>query len=453
MLHIKNHIRNNNQSWREYQAKNIGRQQRGNPFVKRLKFLVSIFSLSLIVSIILLFNIDSPQNQDTSQTTENPASGTEDSPMSKSQLFTLLSGKNLAQESNNTFKVNTGEMEYTIATSIDVELQNYLHSLQKRARQLNRGKPGVMAFVIMDPYTGKIIAMTGYDEDNPHINPCLESNYPAASIFKMVTAAAAVETLGYGPYTPLYFTGNKYTLYKRQLREIKNKKHAYRISFSSAFAQSVNPVFGKIGKIYLGKETLDSYATTFGFNQLIPYEQPFVSGKFEIHDDEFHLAELGCGFNHDTTISPLFVAMLTSAIINNGKAMTPSIVKQVTSFDNKVLYTHKPSIYTDAITPKTAQIMMQLMEKTISDGTARKSFRGSAKDKVLSKLVLGGKTGSLSNRKNTIKYDWFTGFGKEKAGEKAIVMAIVVGHQKYMGTRSTTYAHRILKRYFQKSGT
>ena len=183
------------------------------------------------------------------------------------------------------------------------------------------------------------------------------------------------------------------------------------------------------------------------------YKLANFSGNFEIHDDEFHLAELGSGFNRDTTISPVFVAMLTSTIINKGKLMTPSIVEQVSSSDNKILYTHKPSTYTAAITPKTAQIMMQLMEKTISDGTARKYFRGAAKDPILSKLIIGGKTGSLSNREHTVKYDWFTGFGKEKAGEKAIVMAIVVGHQKYMGTRSTTYAHRILKRYFQKSGT
>ena len=453
---------NNNQSWREFQANNFRPPKKKESFIKKLRFPATILILTLLITSIFLLNIESPQQQTSPKISDKPSeepketipssSINKNSEISKNQLFTLLSGKNLAQETDNTFKVHNGEKEYTIITSINTRLQNYLHSLQDKARQYNMGKPRFIAFVVMEPHTGKIIAMSGYNEDKPHSNPCLESDYPAASIFKLVTAAAAVETLGYNPYTPLYFTGNKYTLYKRQLREVKNKKHAYRISFSRAFAQSVNPVFGKIGKIYLGKETLETYASTFGFNQLIPYEQPFISGKFEIHDDEFHLAELGSGFNRDTTISPVFVAMLTSAIINRGKLMTPGIVEQVTSSDDKILYTHKPSTYTTAITPKTAQIMMQLMGKTISEGTARKYFRGSSKDPVLSKLIIGGKTGSLSNREHTVKYDWFTGFGKQKKGKKAIAIAVVVGHQKYIGTRSTIYAHRILKRYFQEAG-
>ncbi|MCK5164564.1 MAG: PbpA, partial [Desulfobacula sp.] len=295
--------------------------------------------------------------------------------MSKNQLNNIISHTKFTKTDKNIFFVDTPEDSYKITTSIDIYLQEYLLSLLERLKRLTRGKPQRIAFVIMEADTGKIIAMTGFDLENPDTNPCTESDYPAASIFKIVTAAAAVETLGYTPQTQLYFNGNKYTLYKRQLKDVKNK-YSYKISFSRAFAESVNPVFGKIGKNYLGKEKLESYAGAFGFNRVIHSELPFTSGSFETNGSAYHLAELGCGFNNDTTISPVFGAMLISAVVNSGKVMLPSIVEHVTDSDGHIIYKNKKATYITAIKPETAATMMQLMEKTISKGTARKSFRG-----------------------------------------------------------------------------
>ena len=346
--------------------------------------------------------------------------------------------------------MDTSEARYKIFTSIDIYLQQYLLSLMDHLKTLTRGKSQRIALVVMEPDTGKIIAMTGFDLENPDKNPCMESDYPAASIFKIVTAAAAVETLGYNPQTQLYFNGNKYTLYKRQLKDVKNK-YTSKTSFSRAFAESINPVFGKIGKNYLGKEKLDHYADAFGFNQVIPAELPFLSGTFKTNSEEYHLAELGSGFNTDTTISPIFGAMLISAIVNSGNIILPSIVEHVTDSAGQIIYKNKTTLYKTAILPQTATTMMQLLEKTITKGTAKRSFKGASKDKVLSKLLIGGKTGSLYNRDNTIKYDWFTGFGKEKTTNKQIALSIVVGHGKYIGTRASDYAQMILKQYFKKS--
>jgi hypothetical protein len=92
--------------------------------------------------------------------------------------------------------------------------------------------------------------------------------------------------------------------------------------------------------------------------------------------------------------------------------------------------------------------MKRLMKKTISGGTARKSFRGYSRDKILSNLLIGGKTGSLSNRAHTIKYDWFTGFGQQKTTKETLIVAVVVGHGKYIGTRACIHAKNMLKTYF-----
>ncbi len=405
--------------------------------------------------IFLLKNNDSDQNTAGHSAEKNESNATTEESskkkpwLSKHQLNTIISNTKFNKTDKNIFFVDTVEDSYKVTTSLDTYLQEYLLSVMRRLKTRTRGKPQRIAFVVMEADTGKIIAMAGFDLENPDANPCIESDYPAASLFKIVTAAAAVETLGYTPQTQLYFNGNKYTLYKRQLKEIKNK-YSYKITFSRAFAESVNPVFGKIGKNYLGKEKLENYADAFGFNQVIHSELPFVSGSFETNSSEYHLAELGCGFNNDTTISPVFGAMLTSAIINSGHVMLPSIVEHVTDADGELIYKNRTATYKTAISPQTASTMIQLMERTVSKGTAKKSFRGASKDAVLSKLTIGGKTGSLYNKAHTVKYDWFTGFGKDKRTNKQIALSIVVGHRKYIGTRATTYAKMILKQYFKK---
>ena len=229
---------------------------------------------------------------------------------------------------------------------------------------------------------------------------------------------------------------------------MKNK-YTYQISFSQAFAESINPVFGKIGKNRLGKQALESYASAFGFNQDIRSELDFFTGSFATTESEYHLAELGCGFNTDTTISPIFGAMLTAGIINQGEVMIPSLVEHVTDAEGKVIYKNQKETYKTAIGPETASALVTLMQRTVSSGTAKKTFRRANRDSILSTLLIGGKTGSLYNREHTVKYDWFTGFAKQKKTGRSISMAIVVGHRKYMGTRATTYAKMILKQYFK----
>jgi len=443
-------------SWRIFQSEYVLRKKRTKGVIKIAKMTVGLLVLFFLGTGLYLLKDNMPGNTDTEDhaqkdkpTSPHDVSSKKQTWLSKNQLNTIISNTKFNKTDKNIFFVDTVKDSYKVTTSIDIYLQEYLLSVMQRLRKLTRGKPQRIAFVVMEANTGRIIAMAGFDLENPDTNPCIESDYPAASLFKIVTAAAAVETLGYTPQTPLYFNGNKYTLYKRQLKEIKNK-YSYRITFSGAFAESINPIFGKIGKNYLGKEKLESFADAFGFNQVVNSELPFVSGSFETNSSEYHLAELGCGFNNDTTISPVFGAMLTSAIINSGNVMLPSIVEHVTDADGNIIYKNQTATYKTAISPKTASTMIQLMKRTISKGTARKSFRGFSKDAILSKLTIGGKTGSLYNKAHTVKYDWFTGFGKEKKTSRQIAVSVVVGHRKYIGTRATTYAKMILKKYFKK---
>jgi penicillin-binding protein A len=367
--------------------------------------------------------------------------------LSRTHVREMLREKDIVNPAKNIFFVNTPEQTFRIVTFLDMELTGFLTATLDHLKTLTRGKPRQIAMVVMDANTGHILSMAGFDLENPNANPCTSAIYPAASIFKIVTAAAAVDALKYTHLTPLYFNGNKYTLYKRQLKDVKNK-YTRKVSLASAFAESINPVFGKLGQTYLGEDILSAYAHAFGFNRTPDTDLFFDPGRFSINEESFHLAELGCGFNRDTLISPVFGAMMVTPMLNRGQALVPAVVSHISDATGHTVYRYEKEYFTTAIAPESAVTMMDLMEKTVSLGTARKSFGSFSRDKVLSNLVIGGKTGSLSNREHTIKYDWFTGFGKEKTGNRAIVVSIVVGHGEYIGTRATTHARSILKHYF-----
>ena len=368
------------------------------------------------------------------------------------EIREILGQHSLLNSDVKSFNINSKDETYKIITSLNIPLQNFLIKKIDRLKQLTRGKPQRIAMVVMEPVSGKILALTGFDLIHPDKNPCFDNSFPAASIFKIITATAAIEELGFTPYTPLYFNGSKYTLYKSQLKNIKNK-YTTKISFENAFAESVNPVFGKIGKNRLGSINLKKYANKFGFNKDIDSELSFEPSRLEISENPYQWAEVGCGFNNTTTISPIFGAMITSTIINDGKRVAPSIVEKIIDSQNDVIYYRNHELLNPAVGQKTASIVQSLMQQTIKTGTARKAFRGYNKDKILSKLVIGGKTGSIYNREHTIKYDWFTGFAKKitTGSEKKnmIAVSIVVGHGDYIGTRASKYGKMIIKEYYK----
>ena len=453
----------NNGSWREFQAElNRGSRKKGclSKSVKLFTllggaFLVFYFAAPEGLQNLLQFGSQGNQDAGAYHKTDPDQPGGEQLKLSQQgnrlsikDLRTLVAGSQLVKATKKTIHVPFNDTMVEVETTLDMPLQQYILSKLERLKTLKRGKPQRIGVLAMEPSSGRIITMAGFDLSDPEANPCIDGDYPAASIFKIITAAAAVETRGYTPNTPLYFNGGKYTLYKRQLKEKKNR-YTTKVSFAHAFADSINPVFGKIGSLYLGGDTLKKYARLFGFNCPITSEVSFEPGAVTITDQKYQWAEVGCGFNKTTTISPLFAAMVTSTIVNSGTRTTPWIIERVSDIHGKALYEKEGSAATRAVKPETANTVMQLMTRTVATGTASKSFRGFKRDATLSKLSLGGKTGSLYNESHTVKYDWFTGFGREKNGEKQIVVAVIVGHRKYIGTRASRYGRMIFKEYFE----
>ena len=434
-------------NWRDYQAnlKEAAAKNRRNRTVPKI-------ALLLLLLPVLVYGIMDRvgQNPETfSPAREHRASGerastldTGETLFDKRDIRNLLDSGAFVNLQDKSFDHDINGRHFRIDTSLDIPLQNFI------MKKMDHSTSRYIAIVAIDPNTGKILSMAGFDKSNPDGNPCIDGMFPAASIFKIVTAAAAVEKCGLNATSRLAYNGNKHTLYKSQLKDRTNK-YTNRITFKDSFAQSVNPVFGKIGALYLGKPVLEAYASSFGFNRKIEFELPVSASFFSISDEPYEWAEIASGFNRTTTITPLHGALIASTLVNQGKLIEPTIVLQIVDDNGHPFYRSRSVPVHQVITPGTSDVLNDLMKETIRTGTSKKAFKGFQKDRTLSRLDIGGKTGSIYNDTHDARYDWFVGFAKEKKGTEEIALSVLVAHEKYIGVRASYYARMIIEYYFQ----
>lgn len=425
-------------TWQAYQARM--RRQRPSRYYWRLA--VVFFVLGAAIYGLLRGLIPHEAAQPESVQKLKPGQDQQENLISKIDVGTILKQLDL-QELENGYSDGTIKADnFYLETSLDSNLQHYLE------QRMDRKNSRFIGIVVMQADTGRILVLVGFDKTESDINPCLRNSFPAASIFKIVTAAAAVDHCGYEANTKLRFNGFKHTLYRNQLKEHINR-YTNTVSFEDSFAQSINPVFGKIGVHYLGKAVLEEYAEAFGFNQPIDFELPVSASRFQIKELPYNWAEIASGFNNDTTISPIHAVLMASAVVNEGRMVAPTIVDRVIDGEGQLLYRNQIQWLGRAMTPKASNVLSHLMEATVQAGTGRKSFRDRRRHKVLSKLNIGGKTGSIFNRSHDARFDWFVGFAKHKKSSAQLAIAVLVAHEEYIGTRATQYARWAINHYFQ----
>lgn len=335
-----------------------------------------------------------------------------------------------------------GERFFMVST-LDPALQHYME------KKIGAARSPAVGFVAMDPVSGRILSMVGCNHTGDAGDMCLHSVFPAASVFKIVSATAAIERCGLSAGSTLSFNGRGHTLYRKQLTSATNR-YTNRISLRDSFARSINPAFGKLGIFFLKKDLLEEYAQRFGFNQTIAGEMAVEQSRFSIDDDPYHWAELASGFNRKTRISTLHGAIIASAVVNGGWFVEPRIIERITDSRAEAVYSGRRPASRRVMSDQTSREMMRLMAATIARGTARRAFKGYRRDRVLSKLVLGGKTGSIKNDDDHWLYDWFVGYGAQKKGAKKLALAVLVVHDELLRARAQEYARLALRYYFAR---
>ena len=365
--------------------------------------------------------------------------------LDKKQLAEMIGPRPLKSNEVYAFPIHDEEgQELWVQTTMDPVLQKWATEMMTKVKAKSA------ALVAIEPTSGEVKALASYRDDGRPVNAALSNAFPAASLIKIVTAAAALEKKDMTGQTTLAYDGPKYKLYRENFKKgVDQGQH--QVTLKKSFAQSLNPVFGKIGAFSLGPKALTSFAEKFYFNQPIEFEMPVEESQFlgAPADDVEKVAKLASGLEKSTKTSPLHSAMLASAIVNDGELMEPTVVREVFDMDNRIYYKHEPRLLGQVVSTDTVKEIRKLMRATITEGTGRRRFRDINTHQVLSRLEIGGKSGTLNNEEGFLT-DWFICFAKIKKSHQAVAMAVVVVHDpKHYGVKSQDIIREAIIQYFR----
>ncbi|MFI6657019.1 peptidoglycan D,D-transpeptidase FtsI family protein [Streptomyces sp. NPDC050523] len=317
---------------------------------------------------------------------------------------------------------------------------------QKAAYDGLKSQGGKGAVAAIDPSTGKILALASYpsydpssfagnstdtdskawqklqkkvNPDDPMLNRALRETYPPGSTFKVVTAAAALEN---GLYNSADSATNSPLPYimKGTTTELKNEGNipCKNATLRTALKVSCNTVFGKIGAD-LGNDKMLSEAKKFGFDQeqFTPTRSAASVFSDNMNSSQTALSSIG---QYNTAATPLQMAMVASAVANDGKLMKPYMVDKLQSSNLDTIAQTDPQEMSQPLSSKNAQILQSMMETVVKEGTGTNA--------QIPGVTVGGKTGTaqhgVANSKNP--YAWFISYAKLPDGSSPVAVATVI---------------------------
>lgn len=303
------------------------------------------------------------------------------------------------------------------------------------------GRPG--AVVAMEPSTGAILAMAsvpGYDpntaiddpayrgtlKDAAETNRTTQGAYPPGSVFKVVTAAAALDTGKYTADTTVDGT-NAQVFSGTPLNNYGNESPGP-VSLRYALTHSINTAFGNVAED-LGASTMQRYMSRFGFGEPPPLDYPasqlrpsgaYLGGKrgfVPATSRQVDIARLGIG-QDKLQVTPLQMAMVTAAIANDGVLMKPELVDKIVDADGRVQKEVEPEELGRVMKAGTASELQSMMGDVVNEGTGTAS--------ALEGIATGGKTGTaeLGDPADGINDLWFVGFAP--LDDPKVAVAVVV---------------------------
>ncbi|MCZ6464630.1 MAG: penicillin-binding transpeptidase domain-containing protein [Proteobacteria bacterium] len=321
-------------------------------------------------------------------------------------------------------------VEYTF----DAALTEEIFSVLKRAR-VRRGH-----VIVLEPRSGRVLA---YASTNAEAFPPQRA-YPAASLVKIVTAAAALHHAPDEARRPCIYTGNPYRLRRSQLNP---PRRGHQVSLERALATSNNHCFARLAVNAVGSVALLDAIARFGL-----LESPALghdAGRVSPVEDDYDLGKLGCGLA-GCRITPLHAAGL-AATLATGERPEPWWVQSVVDARGRSLKLPRRPRPARVMTRKLADELRAMMVRTTTQGTAKSAFRDRRGRPVLGDVKVAGKTGNISGTDPRGRYEWF--IGAAPADRPTIAVAVVQLHDDLWWRNSSQIASEVLKRIFcEKSG-
>lgn len=290
-----------------------------------------------------------------------------------------------------------------LVLTIDRDMQEIVEQSLKEGVEEYRAKSG--SAVIVNPYTGEILAMASYPTFDPNapVSAATQTKqsgvisfvYEPGSTFKLVTAATAIEEESVNPAT--VFSGEKGTWNAGKgitIHDDGHRNHGDQ-NMMGAMAVSSNIIFAKIADS-IGDNKFYRYIRSFGFGTKTSIELPGEeSGLLKPIDAWSGRTGKTIGFGHEILVTAMQMVMAFCAVANGGDLMQPTIVKEWRQSDGTVLEKDGPRKIRRVVSPKTAGLVRRMLREVVETGTGK-----GAKSSKLSGMTFGGKTGTAEKYKN-----------------------------------------------------
>ncbi|MHA7146580.1 peptidoglycan D,D-transpeptidase FtsI family protein [Arthrobacter sp. TmT3-37] len=318
----------------------------------------------------------------------------------------------------------------SVELTIDPEIQQLAYDL------IPDGQRG--SIVVLEPGTGNILAMVSKPTYDPNLlsghdtsviaenaaalseqpglsiytNPATESLVSPGSVFKLVDAAAALESGQYDaesqiPNPPaLEFPGIEYALPNFVTGGCASRTTA---DLEFALEQSCNTPFAQIA-LDLGEEAIQEQAAKFGFGEELAIPTRVIASSFPSDLTGPELAQSAVG-QFDTLVTPLQMAMVASAIANDGQQMKPQLIKSIRAADLELIESPQPEVLRQSVSRETADQLTDWMVNVVDNGTATAA--------QVPGVRVAGKTGT-AEVSVTGDNAWFTGFAPAEDPQVAV---------------------------------
>jgi peptidoglycan glycosyltransferase len=318
------------------------------------------------------------------------------------------------------------------------------------------------AVVALDPRTGAVRVMAStpsYDPNalrtpasyakvahaagSPLVNRATQYGYAPGSTFKVVTAAAALDTGEYMSSSTL--SGRNGILVSGVPLSNDENESFGQLTLTQALAKSVNTVWAQVAE-HVGKQTLARYMRRFGFDaepQLdYPAEQMSASGEYlgeRLLAPTSPLVDVGrMGIGQDKLrVTPLQMAEVAATVANRGRLMAPHLTERIVDPEGRTVEQISPRVQSVVMKPSTASAITAMMEAVVNEGTAE--------DARIPGVQVAGKTGTAETEIGTaINNAWFIAFAPA-ADPTVAIAATVKGVPGYGATYAVPVARQVME--------
>lgn len=374
-----------------------------------------------------------------------------------------LMGRAGIEESENirllTSNINPIEQMYYDLTSEKSPGDNVVTTLDSKltevAYEALSGYRG--AIVVMEPSTGKILAMVSNPSYDPNtieedwgdlvedkkkesalLNRAAQGLYPPGSTYKLLTALGYIrQDPSFAQYS--YDCDGSIEENGMVIRDYSKKGHG-EVDLTASLAKSCNTSFSHIGRL-LDLDTFYSLNEEFLFNKDLPVNIATSRSSFTLKKAGSSVKEamqtaIGQG---RTLITPLHNAMIISSIANGGAMMRPYLIDHVETADGGIVKTYSSELYSKPMTAQEADYLGKMMREAVIDGTGRK-----LKDM---EVTSAGKTGSADNSTGKA-HSWFVGYAPYENPQ--IAFSILVENVGTGSEYAVPIAKEIFEAYFQE---